>query len=136
MKSELIPAAAGGEVETVKPPHPTPVPAAKVLSYGYVRQRDLANVVVMPSAAPLAVVQPVENPVHELLYSASAAAAASVASVLAVPPVPVSDTAELRAIARMKGYEGEMCGDCGNYTMVRNGTCFKCDTCGGTSGCS
>jgi ribonucleoside-diphosphate reductase alpha chain len=29
-----------------------------------------------------------------------------------------------------------MCGDCGNYTMVRNGTCFKCDTCGGTSGCS
>jgi hypothetical protein len=92
--------------------------------------------VVMPSAAPapLTVLQPVESPVHELLYSA--AASASVAPVLALPPVPVSDTAELRAIARMKGYEGEMCGDCGNYTMVRNGTCFKCDTCGGTSGCS
>jgi len=38
--------------------------------------------------------------------------------------------------ARMKGYEGEACGECGNFTMVRNGTCLKCDTCGGTSGCS
>jgi ribonucleoside-diphosphate reductase alpha chain len=40
------------------------------------------------------------------------------------------------AEARMKGYEGEACGECGNFTMVRNGTCLKCDTCGGTSGCS
>ncbi len=41
-----------------------------------------------------------------------------------------------RAEARMKGYEGESCGECGNFTMVRNGTCLKCETCGGTSGCS
>ncbi|ESR25069.1 vitamin B12-dependent ribonucleotide reductase [Lutibaculum baratangense] len=41
-----------------------------------------------------------------------------------------------RAMARMKGYEGESCGECGNFTMVRNGTCLKCDTCGATSGCS
>ncbi|WP_237154030.1 vitamin B12-dependent ribonucleotide reductase [Oryzibacter oryziterrae] len=40
------------------------------------------------------------------------------------------------AQARMKGYEGESCNECGNFTMVRNGTCLKCDTCGGTSGCS
>ncbi len=38
--------------------------------------------------------------------------------------------------ARMQGYEGEACGECGNYTLVRNGTCMKCNTCGGTSGCS
>ncbi|MEJ2026651.1 MAG: vitamin B12-dependent ribonucleotide reductase, partial [Limibacillus sp.] len=38
--------------------------------------------------------------------------------------------------ARMKGYEGDACGDCGNFTLVRNGTCMKCVTCGGTSGCS
>ena len=38
--------------------------------------------------------------------------------------------------ARIKGYEGEACGECGNFTLVRNGTCLKCDTCGGTSGCS
>ncbi len=38
--------------------------------------------------------------------------------------------------ARIKGYEGEPCGECGNFTLVRNGTCLKCDTCGATSGCS
>ncbi len=38
--------------------------------------------------------------------------------------------------ARLKGYEGDPCGDCGSFTMVRNGVCLKCDTCGATSGCS
>jgi len=38
--------------------------------------------------------------------------------------------------ARVKGYEGESCGECGNFTLVRNGTCMKCNTCGATSGCS
>jgi ribonucleoside-diphosphate reductase alpha chain len=38
--------------------------------------------------------------------------------------------------ARMKGYEGDSCSECGNFTLVRNGTCLKCDTCGSTSGCS
>jgi len=38
--------------------------------------------------------------------------------------------------ARMKGYEGDSCGSCGNFTLVRNGTCLKCVTCGSTSGCS
>jgi ribonucleoside-diphosphate reductase alpha chain len=44
--------------------------------------------------------------------------------------------AEKRAEAKAKGYEGEACGECGNFTLVRNGTCLKCDTCGGTTGCS
>jgi len=39
-------------------------------------------------------------------------------------------------IARLKGYEGDPCTDCGQLTMVRNGACLKCDSCGGTSGCS
>jgi ribonucleoside-diphosphate reductase alpha chain len=39
-------------------------------------------------------------------------------------------------LARMSGYEGDMCRECGSFTMVRNGTCLKCDTCGSTSGCS
>jgi ribonucleoside-diphosphate reductase alpha chain len=38
--------------------------------------------------------------------------------------------------ARIKGYEGDSCSECGNFTLVRNGTCLKCDTCGATSGCS
>ena len=44
--------------------------------------------------------------------------------------------AERRAEAKAKGYEGEACGECGNFTLVRNGTCMKCDSCGGTTGCS
>jgi len=43
---------------------------------------------------------------------------------------------EKRAEARAKGYEGEACSECGNFTLVRNGTCMKCDTCGSTTGCS
>ena len=35
--------------------------------------------------------------------------------------------------ARMKGYEGDSCGECGNFTLVRNGTCLKCATCGSSS---
>ena len=50
-------------------------------------------------------------------------------------PETVPD-AEKRAEARMKGYVGEACPECGNFTMVRNGTCLKCDTCGATTGCS
>jgi len=40
------------------------------------------------------------------------------------------------AVARAQGYEGDACGDCGSFTMVRNGTCLKCMTCGATNGCS
>lgn len=41
-----------------------------------------------------------------------------------------------RRHAMMQGYTGDMCSECQNFTMVRNGTCLKCDTCGATSGCS
>ncbi len=39
-------------------------------------------------------------------------------------------------VARQKGYEGDPCSECKQFTMVRNGTCLKCETCGTTSGCS
>ncbi|MBN8217352.1 MAG: vitamin B12-dependent ribonucleotide reductase [Spirochaetes bacterium] len=38
--------------------------------------------------------------------------------------------------AIQKGYTGDICSECGSITMVRNGTCLKCTTCGSTSGCS
>jgi ribonucleoside-diphosphate reductase alpha chain len=44
--------------------------------------------------------------------------------------------ADKRAEAIMRGYVGDSCGECGNFTLVRNGTCLKCDTCGATTGCS
>ena len=38
--------------------------------------------------------------------------------------------------AKMMGYEGDACPECASFTLVRNGTCLKCDTCGATTGCS
>ncbi|ALA58720.1 vitamin B12-dependent ribonucleotide reductase [Nitrospira moscoviensis] len=38
--------------------------------------------------------------------------------------------------AKVKGYEGDPCPECKQFTMVRNGTCLKCVSCGATSGCS
>ncbi|ARN80115.1 vitamin B12-dependent ribonucleotide reductase [Methylocystis bryophila] len=52
------------------------------------------------------------------------------------PSKPVDGVAEKRAEARMKGYVGEACPECANFTLVRNGTCLKCETCGATTGCS
>ena len=51
-------------------------------------------------------------------------------------PDDVINAYELSAQAKLKGYAGDACGDCGNFTLVRNGTCLKCVTCGSTSGCS
>ncbi len=45
-------------------------------------------------------------------------------------------SASLAQEARMKGYEGEACHTCQQFTMVRNGSCLKCASCGATSGCS
>ena len=49
---------------------------------------------------------------------------------------PARSKGDLRTEAKIKGYEGESCGECHNFTLLRNGTCMKCDTCGSTSGCS
>jgi ribonucleoside-diphosphate reductase alpha chain len=50
--------------------------------------------------------------------------------------LPSSSTAEKVRLARLKGYEGDPCSECGQLTLVRSGACCKCDTCGATSGCS
>ncbi len=69
----------------------------------------------------------------------------STSHVAARPAPPLAggsaNAAELRLLtaaeqARLKGYEGDPCGECGQFTMVRNGTCLKCITCGTTTGCS
>ena len=62
-------------------------------------------------------------------------------AVAEAPPVSRASAAQAtaadrRSEARMKGYEGEACPECQNFTLVRNGTCLKCDTCGSTTGCS
>jgi ribonucleoside-diphosphate reductase alpha chain len=137
--------ALGKGVEDGKPAtERVPLPAARVLSSGFVRQQNLSNVVVMPGHFTAS-----GSPAHALQMRA---AESICTSALALSEVHVHDHHEehvhvhvaaaapspldRRTEARMKGYEGDNCGECGNYTMVRNGTCLKCDTCGSTSGCS
>jgi ribonucleoside-diphosphate reductase alpha chain len=45
-------------------------------------------------------------------------------------------TADRVRLARLKGYEGDPCSECGQLTLIRSGACCKCDTCGASSGCS
>ena len=44
--------------------------------------------------------------------------------------------AEMIRLARLQGFEGDPCPECGQFTLVRNGMCLKCTTCGATTGCS
>ena len=69
-------------------------------------------------------------------FARGSEAAARVEITTPAPAQQAPSAAERIAQARMKGYEGESCPECANFTMVRNGTCLKCDTCGSTSGCS
>ena len=85
----------------------------------------------LDSPAPVADTSPAQGLFDQpLAYEATAKDNANVSA------APQTTSAERRSIAMMKGYTGESCSECGNFTMVRNGTCLKCDTCGSTSGCS
>ena len=53
-----------------------------------------------------------------------------------IAPAAKANAADKRAEAKARGYVGEACQECQNFTLVRNGTCLKCDTCGSTTGCS
>jgi ribonucleoside-diphosphate reductase alpha chain len=111
------------------------------MSTGYVRQRNLSNVVVIQGGVTTGggnSVMALRERAETMVSAAAAAVAYDHGAPVALPaaqPTAIIVDAQ-REMARMKGYEGESCGECGNFTMVRNGTCLKCDTCGGTSGCS
>lgn len=55
---------------------------------------------------------------------------------VAVSEAAFDDFAKKYTEAKMKGYEGDPCPDCGTLSLVRNGSCLKCETCGSTTGCS
>ncbi|MBT3373570.1 MAG: vitamin B12-dependent ribonucleotide reductase [Rhodospirillaceae bacterium] len=109
------------------------VAAHSVASHGYVRGRNLLVLTGGKNAGQAGG----DSESGGSIAMASAGNGAAVA--VAVSP-QVRDEVDQRLDrireARMKGYEGDACGECGNFTLLRNGTCMKCDTCGGTSGCS
>jgi ribonucleoside-diphosphate reductase alpha chain len=148
--------AMGKGVEEGRPPEQ---PSNKYLSKGLTRSRT-DNLVVMRSSEPQPESRSPSNVTSMAAHGASARASDAVEGAVALKQESQHDMspteklealqwsktgtaqqaapskAERRAEAKAKGYEGEMCGECGNFTLVRNGTCMKCDTCGSTTGCS
>ena len=100
----------------------------QVASTGYLRNRVPQELVVLQGGAMADATAALETLVPEVSAGAVAEATTAVAS--------GTVSMDARTKAKMQGYEGDPCGDCGNYTLVRNGTCMKCNTCGATSGCS
>ena len=93
-----------------------------------------------PGEGPVAIT-PAPAPVAEPAPVVTRPAIATIGGGRAVAPMsggsgPVLKALTASEMARLKGYEGDPCGDCGQFTMVRNGTCLKCITCGTTTGCS
>jgi ribonucleoside-diphosphate reductase alpha chain len=108
----------------------------QISSTGYLRKRVPQELVVLQGGAGASALNTAADPVAALQTLVPEAANAGSAAPVASFPAGGGVSMDARSKAKMQGYEGDPCGECGNYTLVRNGTCMKCNTCGGTSGCS
>jgi ribonucleoside-diphosphate reductase alpha chain len=113
----------------------------QISSTGYLRKRLPQELVVLnggggdtPAAPSPATTATATATLNALATETAGVAVSDHAAPAAAPAGGLAMDA--RSKAKMQGYEGDPCGDCGNYTLVRNGTCMKCNTCGATSGCS
>ncbi len=134
----------GGDSEGKRPATPAQS-TARIVSAGLVRGQIPQQLMVVEGGAAVKM-----DPAQMMLATASELALDAQARRALANPVAQQieiverevtvSTAHLRARkvaeARIKGYEGDACGNCGNFTLVRNGTCLKCDSCGTTTGCS
>lgn len=127
--SEISETAASKSLEVLK----------QISSTGYLRKRLPQDLVVLQGGMAEAGMSDPMGALETLVPEVATAAVVSGGGATAVSSGTVSSGSikmDARVKAKMQGYEGEACGECGNYTLVRNGTCMKCNTCGGTSGCS
>jgi ribonucleoside-diphosphate reductase alpha chain len=129
-----------GPGEASKTPSAAQIESENLASRGFVRKRagqqdklQLASLNRMPSARAAGAGQAFEAEAGAAEVASPAVTQSVARTVEALTERSESD---LISEARVKGYEGEACQECGNFTLVRNGTCLKCDTCGSTSGCS
>ena len=97
----------------------------QISSTGYLRKRLPRELVLLQGGAAVSGA-----------LNLGSVAISGMTAVAEAPSAAIATGLDARAKARMQGYEGDPCGECGNFTLVRNGTCLKCNTCGGTSGCS
>lgn len=139
----------GGETDTTRETAKPETSAASVVSRGLLRgsadrltliQGGPSGATVGIGAATTGQSTPAGGVVH-CLRGATALKAEEMDSPLALgfshpAEQPHNSVAFKREEAKLKGYVGEACPECANFTLVRNGTCLKCDTCGSTTGCS
>ena len=123
-------------VSNIRPPSETAANKSlevlkQISSTGYLRKRVPQELMVMQGGMGAMAFDIASDPMAAI---ATMVPSVTTSSETAVASGTVGITA--RDKAKMQGYEGDPCGECGNYTLVRNGTCMKCNTCGGTSGCS
>ena len=126
------------------------------LAVSYLGRDDLAHVPRAPDAADVSGLQDLsadaavsakpmtlaspgsaeakDHPSHEA--TASSSVTPDVAAKASVAVTSAGEKARRREDARLQGYTGNSCPECGNFTLARNGTCLKCATCGATTGCS
>ncbi|MEM9617681.1 MAG: vitamin B12-dependent ribonucleotide reductase [Pseudomonadota bacterium] len=103
------------------------------------RLRDSANEDTQSGGAEEEVVEIVEEPVAKAESPPEIEAqVAKLADALnqKAPRGVLATPGGARQEARIKGYEGDACPDCGQFTLVRNGACLKCESCGASTGCS
>ncbi|MAJ97133.1 MAG: ribonucleoside-diphosphate reductase, adenosylcobalamin-dependent [Parcubacteria group bacterium] len=116
------------------------------LAVSYLGREDLAHVPV--DQIHTRDLRPTDGDVFETQKEAVVAPAVAKAPVAEPVATPAADAVKPAKVhkhnsyeseynkAKQLGYTGDACPECGSMTMVRNGTCMKCITCGSTSGCS
>ncbi|MEL0024561.1 MAG: vitamin B12-dependent ribonucleotide reductase [Alphaproteobacteria bacterium] len=116
----------------------------KVTSRGFIRKQGLvvysndgaATATALATKSETVAAPMAETSLATTTVTSTPASTVSKVETVARTSTASDETATRVQQARMQGYEGEACPECQNFTLVRNGTCLKCNTCGGTTGCS
>ena len=105
--------------------------AERLISKGYSRSATMDNLVVLRGGEFDRMRERIEAPPANGGPADGASAAAP-----SIVKGKLSGLKTERETARDRGYEGDACPDCGQFTLVRSGTCLRCDSCGASTGCS
>jgi ribonucleoside-diphosphate reductase alpha chain len=105
------------------------------IGINYIGRDDLAHVTPDESEnTSVGVAQaPVVNVNSQITVNVADASDAALEKIVSQVKAALPDQ---RSVAKQSGYTGDQCSGCGNFMMVRNGTCLKCEACGETTGCS
>lgn len=117
------------------------------LAINYMGRNDLAHIPVKEKAAP--VPKPVAKKLPPVTVQSdyapstsnnsglsSTSSTTSGKTIVSLSEAEFDSYTRKYSEARRKGYEGDPCPECESMTLVRNGSCLKCDSCGSTTGCS